>query len=357
MLGGGLAGLTAAYQLTSGGARVTLFEKAERFGGQIHTELDDGFVIDHGAEGYAAGRRAVGDLCGELNLTGRLVSQRNLPSLVLRGRELAPIKPGDAVRLAGIQAEPGEVGQGIVSLKQGMGELVEVLVGTLGSRAALRVGGAVAALARESGEWTLTLEGGEQARAAAVVVAVPPRVAEPLVRPWSPSAAAVLATLPSASSVSVSLARARDAVAHPLDASGFVVDQTADPEGLRACVFASSKFPGRAPHGQVLLRVFLRSGRDLAIDAPDSVWVDRALRVVRPALGVSGPPARSWVARWPDALPQYLSDHDGMVASCAARLREAGPIELAGAAYRRGGIAAAVESGRVAACRILEGER
>jgi phytoene dehydrogenase-like protein len=33
VVGGGIAGLTAAYRLTRAGLRVTLFEAADRFGG------------------------------------------------------------------------------------------------------------------------------------------------------------------------------------------------------------------------------------------------------------------------------------------------------------------------------------
>ncbi len=356
MVGGGLAGLTAAYHLAVGGVRVVLFEKAARLGGQIHSELCDGFVIDHGAEGYAAGRRSVTDLCAELNITGRLVSQMPLDSLALRGPELVAISSSQAARLAGIQTERGDFGQGIMSLKQGMGELVEALVSSLSGGIELRAGSPVTRLAREGGAWVVALGPGEQLRAQAVVIAAFPHAAATLVRPWSPRAAELLASLGTASSVSVSLACAREAVAHQLDASGFVVDQTAEAAGFRACVFVSSKFPGRAPEGHVLLRAFFRPGPGPEINAPDSVWIDRAVQAVWPVLGVSGPPARSWVARWPDALPRYRSRHDESVASCAAWLRQAGPIELAGAGYRRSGVAAAVESGRAAARRILEGQ-
>src|SRR6185503_608468 len=60
------------------------------------------------------------------------------------------------------------------------------------------------------------------------------------------------------SSVTVSLAYARNAVEHPLDGTGFVVAEGAQDEGFRACTFVSSKLPARAPSDLALLRVFFR---------------------------------------------------------------------------------------------------
>lgn len=49
VIGGGLSGLTAAIYAARGGARVALFEKANRFGGRAQTELKNGVHLNLGA--------------------------------------------------------------------------------------------------------------------------------------------------------------------------------------------------------------------------------------------------------------------------------------------------------------------
>ena len=54
VVGGGVAGLAAALRLLrrAPDVEVTLFEKQERLGGEIHTEYVDGFVIEAGADSF-----------------------------------------------------------------------------------------------------------------------------------------------------------------------------------------------------------------------------------------------------------------------------------------------------------------
>ena len=78
VVGGGVTGLAAADRLLrrAPDADVTLFEKAERLGGEIHTERVDGFVIEAGADSFLTRKaRGVG-LCEELGLADRLVARR-----------------------------------------------------------------------------------------------------------------------------------------------------------------------------------------------------------------------------------------------------------------------------------------
>ncbi len=48
VLGGGIAGLTAAYQLDHQGVDVTVLEASNRTGGKIRSERMDGYLIEHG---------------------------------------------------------------------------------------------------------------------------------------------------------------------------------------------------------------------------------------------------------------------------------------------------------------------
>ena len=48
IVGGGVTGLTAAWQLHAQGRRVTLFEQSDRLGGAVSTSVQDGWLVEHG---------------------------------------------------------------------------------------------------------------------------------------------------------------------------------------------------------------------------------------------------------------------------------------------------------------------
>lgn len=350
VVGGGLAGLAAAEALVSRGAEVTVFEARSRFGGQVHTERANGFVIEHGAEGFPARRSATRELCARHGLADRIISQRTSRALVLRDGSLAPLPQGEAVRLLGMQVDPADLGAGLVTLLDGLGELIAALVHRLSASATLQSGCAVQYVDREDAGWTLHGRAMPRFRADAVVLALPARsCASLLARAAGPVPA--LASVPHASSVTVSVAFRRPDVGHLLDASGFVV---ADPDegGLRACVFCSSKFPNRAPPGVELVRAFFRPEPE-ELQKPDAHWIRRATEALEGPLSLSASPLQGWVARWPGGLPQYPSGHTEAIQTFRERLALVGGLVLAGSAVDQGGVDGAVRSGQAAADRLL----
>jgi len=95
VVGGGIAGLAAAYELQQRRVDVQLLEAAPRLGGVIVTERSDGWVIDGGPDALLVHKPAAVDLCRELGLTDRLVSTL-LPrtAYVLREGHLCPLAEG-----------------------------------------------------------------------------------------------------------------------------------------------------------------------------------------------------------------------------------------------------------------------
>ncbi len=95
VVGGGITGLAAAWEGVRSGARVTLVDTADRFGGKIHTETVDGLVIDHGPDAFITYKPAALDLVDELGLTGELVEMSGARDVQLRaGGRLQPIPAG-----------------------------------------------------------------------------------------------------------------------------------------------------------------------------------------------------------------------------------------------------------------------
>ena len=111
VIGGGIAGLAAAYELRQRGVDLQLLEAAPRLGGVIVTERVDGWVIDGGPDALLAHKPAAVDLCRELGLGDRLVSTL-LPrtAYVLRDGRLCPLAEGSflgfPVSLTALAASP-----------------------------------------------------------------------------------------------------------------------------------------------------------------------------------------------------------------------------------------------------------
>jgi oxygen-dependent protoporphyrinogen oxidase len=95
LIGGGIAGLTTAYDLTRGGRRVCLVEQRPRLGGLIHTEHIDGLTIETGPDALLMQKPAAARLCEELGLP---LAPTKTPrtAYVLRDGRLIPL-PSESV--------------------------------------------------------------------------------------------------------------------------------------------------------------------------------------------------------------------------------------------------------------------
>ena len=73
VVGGGIAGLTAAYRLKQRGARVVVYEAGDRVGGSIRTERRDGYVAELGPNSLASPPESLRALVTELDLHSSLL--------------------------------------------------------------------------------------------------------------------------------------------------------------------------------------------------------------------------------------------------------------------------------------------
>lgn len=244
-----------------------------------------------------------------------------------------------------------EVPSPFFSLKGGLGTLVDALVARLPS-GALRLSTRVASVTRDGARWRVGLEGGASLTVDRVLVAAPARVAATLLD--DPELARELSGVPYASTVTVALAFDRHALRHPLVGSGFIVPER---EGrLLASTWISSKWAGRAPEGQVLLRGYLGGAREpqVARTVSDAELVDVTLRELARWLGPLGEPHLTRVFRHVDARPQPVLGHVARVARLDARVAALPGLELTGGAYRGSGIPDCIRDARAAARRLCE---
>jgi protoporphyrinogen/coproporphyrinogen III oxidase len=92
IIGGGIAGLSAAWELVQRGRRPLVLEAEARVGGVIRTETMDGFVIDAGPDALLIQKPAALTLCRELGLGDRLFpTLAPRTAFVLRGGRLLPL--------------------------------------------------------------------------------------------------------------------------------------------------------------------------------------------------------------------------------------------------------------------------
>jgi oxygen-dependent protoporphyrinogen oxidase len=239
-----------------------------------------------------------------------------------------------------------------VTLAGGMEELVAALAARLPA-GSVRLGAPVAALAAAPGGWRVEPLAGPPLHADGVILAGPAPLMAPVVKPVDPALAGLLEGIAYASSATIALAYPRPAIRHPLDGFGFVVPSV-ERRAILACTFSSVKYPGRAPDGVALLRVFVGGAMQGGLLAADDAEL-RALahRDVAALLGIAGDPVLARVWRHPAAMPQYDVGHLDRLAAIEARLDALPGLALAGGAYQGVGIADCVRSGEAAAERLV----
>ena len=437
IIGAGITGLAAAYDVVRRGLRPVVLEASSRPGGLIFTEQIDGFTIDAGPDAMLAAKPAALELARALGLDAELQAVRPPGgAFVLRGHTLHPLprpsvlgipktwralagysllSPAARARLAleplvparrdegdesigsffrrrfgrasvdliaqpllgGIHAgdietlsmrslfprlleiertdgsvlraaPSGSTGVSpFVSLRGGMSTLVHALERAL-PPGTIRCGAAVDTLERTASGWRVP-----HAQGRAVILAVPAHVAARLLAPLDAEAAAVCARVPYVSTVSVALAWPRQAIAHPLTGTGFVVARRHSDVRITACTWVSSKWEDRAPEGAVLLRAFLGGAHDPdVVSMTDEALVAIVRRDLDRVLGITAPPSLARVHRWPHAGAQHTVGHLARVDALERRLARHGGLFVAGSGFRAVGIPDCVADARRVAADV-----
>lgn len=408
MVGGGIAGLSAALRLAEAGVRVTLHEGSGRLGGKLRTEQG----LEAGAETFlmrdpAGGPSAVVQMTSELGLDGEIVHPTGLPPALVAGGGLRPLPtgtllgiPGPHTDLAGIATVAGsdvDTGSPVVSADITVGELVRTRMGDeivtrlvdplLGGVYAGRadqlslqatmpglyqllrtehtLAGAVKrAIRPPSGDPVFgTIVGGLSRLVEAVTLRLAELGAEIHLRepvrqlPEGPVVLAIPAgkaarLLPGHPPLDYAGMALITLLFPPFELpafSGFLVPET---EGLsiKAATFFSRKWEHVK---ETVVRCSIgRAGQAESLQAPDDALAVLALNDLSKVVGGVPAPVEVRVHRWGGGLPQYPPGHVDRIAEFRESLSDR-PIALAGAAYDGVGIAACVKSGWQAADGLL----
>lgn len=241
-----------------------------------------------------------------------------------------------------------------MSFTTGMSSLVERLESSLTGE--IRRGERVISLQQERGRYKVRTEGGAAAvrESDAVILALPAAGAADLLAPLDEGAASELRAIRFASSAILWLGydEADANASHPLDGYGFVVPRGEGREIL-ACTWSSTKLPGRAPSGRILLRVFMGGdGSESIVDQDDASLVDTATVELSGLMGIQSEPVLKEVVRWRKANPQYDVGHLDRLSRIESRLQSLPGMYLAGCAYYGIGIPDCIKSGMDAAAAV-----
>jgi len=172
VIGAGIAGLTAARELSGAGRAVVVFDKGRGVGGRLSTRRTDHGPFDHGAQYVTARDPAFRAALADWTAAG--VAARWEGRVVRLSPGGSDPDPRDRhVGVPGMSALPRHLARGLSDVRTGV--RIDRIVGAPGA-------------------WTLVAEDGSEAGPfAAVLVTVPAPQARPLLDPVAPSLAAAAA--------------------------------------------------------------------------------------------------------------------------------------------------------------------
>ena len=402
VIGGGMAGLSAAWELLRSGADPIVFEASPRVGGKVSSVREGGWLTEDGPHFIAQPLEALLEGAGLRSqlvepappktrwvwLKGQklrapslgLLKQLGVPRALLEPLFSKPLKAdvplrdfligrfgrkagalagtllssgvyaGDPARLSALTAFP-TLAKGslllrrgkrppIWSLRDGLGSLPSALAARLGDR--VRAGTSVTRLEPLARGWLV-----DGVSFDAVVLAVPASSAAKLL----PRLAPKLAALSSAPVTLVHLGYPEAELPR-----GFGLLDASDSLRFLGALFPSSMLPGRAPQGSALLTAICGGARHPEIAGlPDAALVEAVREDVKRTLGVTSGPRYQRIVRYAEGIPQVEVGHASRIKELRELASELPPLALAGAAYDGVSVPDVVRSGAAAASALSPG--
>ncbi len=118
------------------------------------------------------------------------------------------------------------------------------------------------------------------------------------------------------------------------DAINFFVSRNSE-LAITSCTWSNRKWPGVAPEGYELLRVYIgRVGDEAIVELSDSKIEKTVLADLRKILDLQEKPIFTVVTRWKQAMPQYVVGHEQRLQQLKDELSDAFPhVYLVGSSY------------------------
>lgn len=238
-----------------------------------------------------------------------------------------------------------------VSLREGLAGLIEAVRATL-DRVTLLSDRKVIGVRPAGGRFEVSLDG-ERLLADAVVMTTKTHTAADWIEGWDAPLAKRLRENEYVSTATVSLGFRRSDVLHPLNGFGFVIPRR-EKRKIMAATWTSTKFPGRAPEGHVLIRSFLGGAhQEEIVGLDDASLVSIVREALRSILKIDAAPVVARLFRWIKANPQYNVGHLDWVEAVEKETAKHPGLFLAGAAYRGVGLPDCIHQGKETSEKIV----
>ena len=253
-------------------------------------------------------------------------------------------------------AKPGEKPRTFfTSFAKGMQQLTDRMADAAG-QGSMRKGLAVISLHRTGNNaWEARLSDHSTVAGDAIIIATESWAAEPLIRSHDEAIADALAGIQASSSATISFAFYEAEVGFDLNAFG-VLCPLVEGRALMAATYSSTKWPGRAPAGKVLLRGFVGGPHNQEVmKRTDEEIVQIVLTEFRNILGLNpkAKPIFYRIFRWHLGMPQYTLGHLNRIELIEDRSAQIPGLAFAGGSYRGVGLPNCIESGERAVSKIL----
>ena len=261
-------------------------------------------------------------------------------------------KQGSGVR--GQESEASGARYGLfLAPRDGMQRLVEAVAARL-PPSSIRLNTPVERIDRTNDQWRLTVGSGTEAFDE-IILAAPGAISSRLLRSVDAELASLVGRIEYAGCSVAVLGVRREQIAGLPPCFGFVVPAIENRK-IIAGSFASVKFPGRAPDGKLLMRVFVGGAMQPELGhLPDDEIRRIVVQELDELIGLTGEPEFCEVVRWLEHMPQYHVGHLDLARQIQERAAAIPHFALAGNAYRGVGIPFCIHSGEQAAGRIMAG--
>ena len=195
---------------------------------------------------------------------------------------------------------------------------------------------------------------GTTVAADAVVATVHTHAVANWVEGWDTRLPILLREIPYVSTASVSMGFRKEDVRRPLDGFGFVVPRR-EGQPILAATWSSTKFPGSAPAGHVLIRAFLGGAhQEHRVDQDDSAIIADVRSSLQSLLGITAAPVVQRIFRWHKAQPQYHVGHLSRVAEIEKSAALHPGFFLTGSPYHGVGIPDCIHQAEQTADRLID---
>lgn len=253
----------------------------------------------------------------------------------------------------------GQARTQFMTFKKGMGEVVGEMLKRVPKNKIL-MGKTVTSIKENKvsenlSRYTVKVQGMEPIEADAVVIATPANIAGQLTKEFDKALAEKLASIPFASTATVSLGFRKRDVPVSLASYGFVIPAQ-EGRKIMAVTYSSSKWNERTPDDDhVLIRAFVGGAKNSElVQLSDKKMLKMVKDEVNEIMGIEAEPVVERIFRWEKGMPQYIMGHLERVAEIDQRTAQHPGLYLVGGSYRGVGVGDCMNQGAEAANKAIE---